>query len=410
MLFGGVDANEEAHENIYSLNPMICPRLPSPTARTRPRGIASPGGGLGGASEVPEVLRLKGVATQACIDCAPGTRTLTAGSNARNATVDGTPPSFADAGAGDADGTRAAATLRTQCVVCPAGWLSTSPGATECAACPPGTYASSAGSATWSACQLCPAGTFANHSGSSACVPCASVSEEGGDAIAEQEMACPIGSPISQMSSITRRELSERLSLTNYPDAQQLDRARGADLLTQQLRLLVIGIIAYFSFLAILTATALVRAQSPFRPTTPWLLFLSSSLCRGCSLVSGFATACVRAHPLTALPPATLQVSPKAAEDLLRCMDVPPISGGVGNSKPGGFFTITFLFVYRCRRGLAPLLRHFDVLTPRGVCGVNVCVCITSFFFVSLAYQYLFWNEQVCPHVCAAVGGGIHII
>ena len=52
------------------------------------------------------------------------------------------------------------------------------------------------------------------------------------------------------------------------------------------------------------------------------------------------------------------------AETLLKSTDIPPIAGGPGNSKVAGFLTITYVFVY-------------------------------SSFWLALAYQFFFVNEQM---------------
>ena len=185
----------------------------------------------------------------------------------------------------------------TVCVLCPAGWLSSVAGATVCVPCPRGTFARSAGSSSWAACELCPIGTYASEPGSRECTPCeAEWTERNGKS--DAQALCPVGSaaPSALHTSLQSRELAERLSLTNWPDAQSELYIRQSAMQRFQVIIGVFGVFAYVVVLLFLAITALVR--------------------------------------------------PAIAESLLRSLDVPPISGGQGNSLPGGFVTITFIFTY----------------------------------------------------------------
>ena len=67
---------------------------------------------------------------------------------------------------------------------------------------------------------------------------------------------------------------------------------------------------------------------------------------------------------------------PKLAERVLRSYDVPPISGGPGKSRAGGFFVLMYIFAW----------------TSFGIC---------------IFIQWAFFNEQARRCCCCARGGGV---
>ena len=312
LTFGGRNGHDEMSDVVALFTPAVCP------AATAASGV--PGGAP---------------TASACIACPAGTRTTMLLSGSQGGGLSAT----ADDENGDAAAAPAATAAATNttdrravCVPCPAGWFSSSPGATECMPCPRGTSYPHIGASSWSFCELCPAGSYAPKPGSHACVPCtvaqlrdadfhsgAPISDNELRRVTEEEQLrwlCPAGASAPSLvhMALLSREVNEQLSLSNFPDVQDEDNNRGLQMQRIQLFVGSIGVIGYIAFLLFLGTAALVQ--------------------------------------------------PASVEKLLRSVDVPPISGGQGNSIHGGFVTFTFLFAY-------------------------------SSFFLSLGYQFLFFNDQM---------------
>jgi len=251
-------------EPFVRLAPPNCAAASAPAFATN--GTAG-GGEPAGEGRLTELL--------ACVPCLAGTRAL--------------PASAVGGGAAGGRG--------DVCQLCPAGWLTTEPGASTCLACPAGTFSSEPGATSWRACRLCPSGSYSPKAGASSCLPCG---------VAE---ACPAGSshpldPLSFPSHPTGTAPAPSnatwfvgsVSSDFFPQAARRAPTTDQSLARAQLVITTLGGLSFFSFVVVLGLTALYR--------------------------------------------------PRMAELMLRRADVPPISGGPGNSRAGGLFTIAYAFFY----------------------------------------------------------------
>ena len=174
-----------------------------------------------------------------------------------------------------------------QCRPCPRGWLSTRPGSGACEPCPRGTFSDAYGLSSWSGCALCPEGTASSRFGASNCTPCAGSTCPAGTIVAGSTAAWPRLTP--------KWALSE-LRSDSYPEVSLSQNERELRSSRTQTTIALLGLFGFLGFGTALAAAGLFR--------------------------------------------------PKAAEHLLRHADVPPISGGPGKSRVGGFFTIVYVFTY----------------------------------------------------------------
>ncbi|EOD09390.1 hypothetical protein EMIHUDRAFT_448337 [Emiliania huxleyi CCMP1516] len=301
LVFGGVDAQGETLNDLWALHvstvvgtqwaelrPLSDSRMrlflgrsrhTAPFVRLAPPNCAAAsapafatngtagGGEPAGEGRLTELL--------ACVPCLAGTRAL--------------PASAVDGGAAGGRG--------DVCQLCPAGWLTTEPGASTCLACPAGTFSSEPGATSWRACRLCPSGSYSPEAGAASCLPCGAAE------------ACPAGSshpldPLSLPSHPTGTAPAPSnatwfvgsVSSDFFPQAARRAPSTDQSLARAQLVITTLGGLSFFSFVVVLGLTALYR--------------------------------------------------PRMAELMLRRADVPPISGGPGNSRAGGLFTIAYAFFY----------------------------------------------------------------
>ena len=220
----------------------------------------------------------------ACINCPAGTAALPRPPARANSTATAAASQRATDDSGDDDGDDAS---RGQCRPCPKGWLSTRPGTAACQPCPRGTFSGAYGLSSWSGCALCPEGTASSRFGASNCTPCAGSTCPAGTIVAGSTAAWPRLHP--------KWALSE-LRSDSYPEVSQSQQERELKSSRTQTTITLLGLFGLLGFGAALAAAGLFR--------------------------------------------------PKAAEHLLRHTDVPPISGGPGKSRVGGFFTILYVFTY----------------------------------------------------------------
>ncbi|KAL1510278.1 hypothetical protein AB1Y20_006600 [Prymnesium parvum] len=181
------------------------------------------------------------------------------------------------------------------CEICPAGWLSDTGGVSECSRCPAGFFSEVPGLTSWAGCQMCPSGTFAPISGMTRCLDCPGDNSHHVCRAGSYQPAPTVTPNVQDAWSADVGGLSD-LKSQDYPDVNiQTWRTKK---LVQSIQLVItgVGFSLFFFFLTALSVSAL-------------------------------------SHP-------------KLAETVLRSSDIPPISGGPGKSKEGGFFTIAYGFLY----------------------------------------------------------------
>ena len=216
-------------EPFVRLAPPNCAAASAPAFATN--GTAG-GGEPAGEGRLTELL--------ACVPCLAGTRAL--------------PASAVDGGAAGGRG--------DVCQLCPAGWLTTEPGASTCLACPAGTFSSEPGATSWRACRLCPSGSYSPEAGAASCLPCGAAE------------ACPAGSshpldPLSLPSHPTGTAPAPSnatwfvgsVSSDFFPQAARRAPSTDQSLARAQLVITTLGGLSFFSFVVVLGLTALYRPR-----------------------------------------------------------------------------------------------------------------------------------------------------
>ena len=214
-----------------------------------------------------------------------------------------------------------------RCEACPPGFLSASPNSSSCSPCPPGTASPYEGASSWDACSLCPPGTYTSNLGSPFCRRCKDSPSHGNSSDARAR--CPAGTSNPYAPNAWRALPGGRghpasnsstavsflgIESHNYPRASTAHSDTDLKLAEQQAFISRAGLFGFLAFVSLLLFTSLLR--------------------------------------------------PFGVELFLRSCDVPPISGGPGRSRAGGFFTILYVFAY------------------------------TS-FFVSFCLRYFYFNVQM---------------
>ena len=125
---------------------------------------------------------------------------------------------------------------------------------------------------------------------------------------------CPVGSAVPSLGHSRTRATAERLSLVNYPDAQESRFIRGRNMQTAQFYVASSAIALYLIFVLVVAGFYVFRRE--------W------------------------------------------ASDFLKNVDIPPIAGGPGNSPVAGYLTLNYIFEYT-----SFFLAHLPVLLQQRADG-----------------------------------------